>query len=95
MLRAGEDCRWSSETAVSALSGVPLEADLVFDVRFMQNPYYVAELRRVSGLTEEVRRFDKKRKNKASNDDWQNPSDPDAKIVYDWAPEGTLIRIHM
>ena len=22
--------------------GVPLEADLVFDVRFMQNPYYVA-----------------------------------------------------
>ena len=22
-------------------------------------------------------------------------SDPDAKIVYDWAPEGTLIRIHM
>jgi UPF0042 nucleotide-binding protein len=38
-------------------SGIPLEADLVFDVRFMQNPYYVAELRRISGLTEEVRRF--------------------------------------
>jgi UPF0042 nucleotide-binding protein len=37
--------------------GVPLEADLVFDVRFMQNPYYVAELRRISGLTEEVRHF--------------------------------------
>lgn len=37
--------------------GVPLEADLVFDVRFMQNPYYVAELRRLSGLTEEVRGF--------------------------------------
>jgi UPF0042 nucleotide-binding protein len=37
--------------------GIPLEADLVFDVRFMQNPYYVAELRRISGLTEEVRRF--------------------------------------
>ena len=29
--------------------GVPLEADLVFDVRFMQNPYYVAELRPLSG----------------------------------------------
>jgi uncharacterized cofD-like protein len=28
--------------------GVPLEADLVFDVRFMQNPYYVAELRPLS-----------------------------------------------
>jgi UPF0042 nucleotide-binding protein len=37
--------------------GVPLEADLVFDVRFMQNPYYVAELRRISGLTQEVRQF--------------------------------------
>jgi UPF0042 nucleotide-binding protein len=37
--------------------GVPLEADLVFDVRFMQNPYYVADLRRISGLTQEVRQF--------------------------------------
>jgi UPF0042 nucleotide-binding protein len=37
--------------------GVPLEADLVFDVRFMQNPYYVAELRQLSGLTDAVRSF--------------------------------------
>jgi UPF0042 nucleotide-binding protein len=37
--------------------GVPLEADLVFDVRFMQNPYYIAELRQLSGLTEAVRSF--------------------------------------
>ncbi len=37
--------------------GVPLEADLVFDVRFMQNPYYVAGLRPLSGLTDEVRAF--------------------------------------
>ena len=37
--------------------GVPLEADLVFDVRFMQNPYYIDELRQLSGLTEEVRAF--------------------------------------
>jgi UPF0042 nucleotide-binding protein len=37
--------------------GVPLEADLVFDVRFMQNPYYVADLRPLSGLTEEVKTF--------------------------------------
>ncbi|HEV8490250.1 MAG TPA: RNase adapter RapZ [Candidatus Limnocylindrales bacterium] len=35
--------------------GVPLEADLVFDVRFMQNPYYVDALRELSGLTEPVR----------------------------------------
>ena len=37
--------------------GVPLELDLLFDVRFMQNPYYLAELRQLSGLTEEVRSF--------------------------------------
>jgi RNase adapter protein RapZ len=37
--------------------GVPLESDLVFDVRFMQNPYYVADLRQFSGLTEPVREF--------------------------------------
>ncbi len=37
--------------------GVPLEADLVFDVRFMTNPFYVDELRALSGLTDEVRTF--------------------------------------
>ena len=37
--------------------GVPLEADLVFDARFLQNPYYVPELREHSGLTEPVRDF--------------------------------------
>jgi RNase adapter protein RapZ len=35
--------------------GVPLEADLVFDVRFMENPYYVDDLRHLSGLTPAVR----------------------------------------
>ena len=37
--------------------GVPLEADLVFDVRFMQNPYYVEGLRHLSGLTDAVREY--------------------------------------
>ncbi len=37
--------------------GVPLESDLLFDVRFMQNPYYLADLRPLSGLTDEVRSF--------------------------------------
>lgn len=37
--------------------GVPLEADLVFDVRFITNPYYVPELRAKSGLTEETRDY--------------------------------------
>jgi UPF0042 nucleotide-binding protein len=37
--------------------GVPLESDLVFDVRFMQNPYYDAGLRPLSGMSDEVRAF--------------------------------------
>lgn len=37
--------------------GIPLEADLVFDVRFLPNPYYVAELREKTGLDEEVQGF--------------------------------------
>jgi len=37
--------------------GIPLEADLVFDVRFLENPYYVPELKHVSGLTDSVRAF--------------------------------------
>ena len=37
--------------------GVPLEADLVFDVRFMQNPYYVERLRQLSGRTDAVREY--------------------------------------
>ncbi len=37
--------------------GVPLEADLVFDARFLRNPYYEPELRDRTGLTDEVRDF--------------------------------------
>ena len=37
--------------------GVPLEADLVFDVRFMENPYYRPELREHDGRSEPVRDF--------------------------------------
>ena len=37
--------------------GIPIEADLVFDVRFMPNPYYVAELKEKTGLDEYVRDF--------------------------------------
>jgi RNase adapter protein RapZ len=37
--------------------GIPLEADLVFDTRFIQNPYYVPELREHSGMTPAVREF--------------------------------------
>jgi UPF0042 nucleotide-binding protein len=52
----------SDQLAIQLISfgfkyGLPLEADLVFDVRFMENPFYIADLRPLSGLTEEVRAF--------------------------------------
>lgn len=37
--------------------GIPLEADLVFDVRFLTNPYWNPDLKSLSGLDEKVRRF--------------------------------------
>ena len=37
--------------------GVPLDADLMFDVRFLPNPYYVEGLRAHSGLDAEVRDY--------------------------------------
>ena len=37
--------------------GVPMEADLVFDVRFLPNPYYVTELRTLTGLDPRVRDY--------------------------------------
>jgi len=37
--------------------GVPMEVDLLFDVRFLPNPYYEEELKELNGLEEEVKRF--------------------------------------
>ena len=50
------DVQRSDRLAIQLISfgfkyGVPLEADLVLDVRFMKNPHYVEALRPTSGLT--------------------------------------------
>ncbi len=37
--------------------GVPLDADLVFDVRCLPNPYYTAQLRPLSGLDDPVAQY--------------------------------------
>lgn len=37
--------------------GPPADADLVFDVRFLKNPYFVPELKRVPGTEKPVRDF--------------------------------------
>ncbi|MBI5974074.1 RNase adapter RapZ [Staphylococcus canis] len=37
--------------------GIQIDADLVFDVRFLPNPYYVEELRPLTGLDEDVYKY--------------------------------------
>ncbi len=37
--------------------GIPADADLIFDVRFMPNPYYVDKLKYQTGNDEEVKQF--------------------------------------
>jgi len=46
---------------------------------------FLTDLAKASGIQtptrEDLAKLDRKRKNKASNDDWENPNDPDAKIT--------------
>jgi transposase len=46
---------------------------------------FLSDLAKASGIDtptrEDLTKIDKNRKNKASNDDWENPHDPDAKIA--------------
>jgi RNase adapter protein RapZ len=37
--------------------GIPIDADLVFDVRFLPNPYYIEDLRPKTGEDQEVRDY--------------------------------------
>lgn len=46
-----------SVTSFGFKYGIPIEADLVFDVRFLPNPYYIAELRHQTGLDAPVYDF--------------------------------------
>lgn len=41
-------------TSFGFRNGVPREADLVFDVRFLRNPHYVPDLKPLTGLDERV-----------------------------------------
>lgn len=44
-------------TSFSYRQGLPRDADLVFDVRFLRNPHYDPELRALTGRNEAVQRF--------------------------------------
>ena len=55
----------AKQLLVSCLSfgfknGVPLDADMVFDVRFLPNPHFVPEFRKLTGLDPQVAAFVRK-----------------------------------
>ncbi|MBR2703640.1 MAG: RNase adapter RapZ, partial [Oscillospiraceae bacterium] len=59
-LFSGEERKRSIDVTVMSFGfkhGIPLEADLVFDARFLPNPFYVEELRMLSGLDRPVAEF--------------------------------------
>ena len=37
--------------------GIPTDSDLMFDVRFIPNPYYIEKLKELNGLDEEVKEY--------------------------------------
>jgi UPF0042 nucleotide-binding protein len=37
--------------------GIPLDSDLVFDVRFLPNPYYIGSLKDLTGLNNDVKEY--------------------------------------
>ena len=51
-----------TQTRVTVLSfgykyGLPMDADLVMDCRFLPNPFWIPELREYNGLDDEVRNY--------------------------------------
>lgn len=38
-------------------NGIPLDADLVFDVRFLPNPHYIPQLKPLTGLESEIQEY--------------------------------------
>lgn len=46
-----------SVTSFGFKYGLPMDADLVFDVRFMPNPYYIEHLRAQTGLDPDVAKY--------------------------------------
>ena len=59
-LFAGDGARKELDVTVTSFGykyGLPMDADLVFDVRFLPNPFYVEELRTLTGLDRPVAEF--------------------------------------
>ncbi|MFR3319874.1 MAG: RNase adapter RapZ [Lachnospiraceae bacterium] len=54
---AGNSGTFCDGTVFGFKNGIPADADLVFDVRFLPNPYYVENLKQKTGLDPEVQEY--------------------------------------
>jgi UPF0042 nucleotide-binding protein len=54
---AGDRDLTISLTSFGFKNGVPTDADLVFDVRFLPNPHFVPEFRKLTGLNSKVAKY--------------------------------------
>ncbi len=54
---AGDQSLMISSNSFGFKNGVPAEADLVFDVRFLPNPHFVPEFRKLTGKDPKVARY--------------------------------------
>ncbi len=52
--RTKDTALWIGVVSFSFARGLPKEADLVFDVRFLQNPHYIPALKPLTGLDQPV-----------------------------------------
>ena len=62
-------------------SGVPLEADLVFDVRCLPNPHWITDLRTLTGLDKPVANF------LEEHDDVQSMENDIKEFLTSWLPK--------
>ncbi|AND79051.1 RNase adapter RapZ [Streptococcus pantholopis] len=91
--------QFSSETDQSAFRieivsfgfkyGLPLDADLVFDVRFLPNPYYNPQMRELTGLDQKV--FDYVMAHESSQSFYQHLLDLLVPILPAYQKEGKSI----
>ncbi len=58
--RTDDDSMGLSITSFAYPNGIPRDADLVFDIRFLRNPHYDAQLRSLTGMDDAVGEYIKK-----------------------------------
>ena len=46
-----------SITSFGFKNGMLMDGDLIFDVRFLPNPYYIPDLKEISGVNEDVKNY--------------------------------------